>query len=228
MLIKNRQWNILWGSCLSGTIGYVIRAAVAIYYAKYYLGGDEKVQGTFMAVGVVASILAMPLSTLITKKYDKVKLFWISQFGVAVVSVIMYFFVKPGDLMFAYVMYFILMVVADVHAPVFWSAIAEAVDYGQAQLGKRVSGLSFGGISFAQKAGMGIGGAIVGFLLAGFGYIQPSDAVPNPVQTESSLLGITLMLTLIPSVFHIINALLITRYKITDDYYQTIKEKLNI
>ena len=228
LLVKNSQWSILWGSCISGTIGYVIRAAVAIYYAKYYLGGDEKIQGTFMAVGVIASILAMPLSTFITKRFDKVKLFWISQLGVGVISVIMYIFVKPDDLMLAYVMYFILMLVVDVHAPVFWSAIAEAVDYGQAELGKRVSGLAFGGISFAQKAGMGIGGAIVGFLLAGFGYIQPTEAIPDPVQPHTSLLGITLMLTLIPSIFHIINGLLIMRYKITDKYYEGIKAKLNL
>lgn len=228
LLVKNRQWNILWGSCLSGTIGYVIRAAVAIYYAKYYLGGDETIQGTFMAVGVIASILAMPASTFITKRFCKVKLFWISQLTVGVISVIMYIFVKPGDLMLAYVLYFILMFVVDIHAPVFWSAIAEAVDYGQAETGKRVSGLSFGGISFAQKAGMGIGGAVVGFLLDGFGYIQPTEAMPNPIQNETSLLGITLMLTIIPSVFHIINGLLITRYKITDDFYQKIKAKLNI
>ena len=114
------------------------------------------------------------------------------------------------------------MFVVDVHAPVFWSAIAEAVDYGQAKIGKRVSGLSFGGISFAQKVGMGIGGAVVGFLLAGFGY------VPDAVQTKTSLLGITLMLTLIPSIFHIINGLLIMRYKITDKYYEGIKAKLKI
>jgi len=222
LLFKNSQWTILWGSCLSGTVGYVIRSGVAIYYAKYYLGGDAEVQGSFLAVGVIASILAMPASTFITKRFCKVKLFWISQLTVGVISLLMFFIVKPDTLMLAYVFYFILMFVVDIHAPVFWSAIAEAVDYGQAETGKRVSGLAFGGISFAQKAGMGIAGAAVGYLLDAFGY------VPDAVQTKTSLLGITLMLTLIPSVFHLINGLLIMRYKITDDFYQGIKVKLNI
>ena len=82
--------------------------------------------------------------------------------------------------------------------------------------------MAFGGISFAQKAGMGIGGAVVGFLLAGFGY------VPNVAQTKTSLLGIALMLTLIPAVFHVINGLLIMRYKITDKFYEGIRAKLKI
>ncbi len=224
LLFSNGQWLLLAGSCLSGTTGYVIRASVAIFYAKYYLGGDTSVQSTFMATGVVAAILAMPASTLITKRFCKVKLFWMSQFAVAVLSVLMFVLVKPmpNSLLLAYVMYFILSFTADVHAPVFWSAIAEAVDYGQAETGKRVSGLSFGGISFAQKAGMGIAGAVVGLLLDYFGYI------PDAIQSQMALTGLALMLTIIPAVFHIINGLLIYRYKITDKFYEIIKEKIHI
>jgi GPH family glycoside/pentoside/hexuronide:cation symporter len=224
ILFKNNQWVLLFFSSLNGTIGYVIRASVAIYYAKYYLGGDASVQSTFMATGVAAAILAMPASTLITKRFCKVKLFWMSQFAVGVLSVLMFLIVKPHpeSLVLAYVMYFILSFVVDVHAPVFWSAIAEAVDYGHAKSGKRVSGLSFGGISFAQKAGMGIAGAMVGYLLDAFGYI------PDAIQSETALLGLALMLTLFPAIFHIINGILIYNYKITDKVYETIKAKINI
>ncbi len=223
-LVKNGQWLILWGSCLSGTVGYVIRSSVAIFYAKYYLGGDAGMQSTFMGTGVAAAILAMPLSTLITKRFCKVKLFWMSQFAVGVLSVLMFVLVKPqpDSVVLAYVLYFILSLVVDVHAPVFWSAIAEAVDYGHAETGKRISGLAFGGISFAQKAGMGIAGAVVGLLLDAFGYI------PDAIQTTKALTGLALMLTLIPGVFHVINGMLIYRYKITDKYYETIRAKIHI
>lgn len=222
LLIKNGQWTLLFGVCFTGTVGYVIRGSVAIFYAKYFLGGDASVQSTFMGTGVAAAILAMPVSTLITKYYCKVKMFKYTQLAVGVISVIMFFMIKPGDMMLAYILYFILSFVVDLHAPVFWSAIAEAVDYGHAETGKRVSGLSFGGISFAQKFGMGIAGAAVGYLLDFFGYI------PDTVQSETALVGIALMLTIIPGVFHVIMGLLMFRYKITDSYYETIKAKLNI
>lgn len=222
LLLKNGQWTLLFGVCFTGTVGYVIRGSVAIFYAKYFLGGDASIQSTFMATGVTAAILAMPVSTYITKRYCKVKLFKYSQLAVGVISLVMFFAIKPGDLILAYILYFILSFVVDLHAPVFWSAIAEAVDYGHAETGKRVSGLSFGGISFAQKAGMGIAGAAVGYLLDFFGYI------PDVVQSESALKGIALMLTIIPGVFHVIMGGLMFRYKITDDYYQTIKTKLKI
>lgn len=222
LLLKNGQWTLLFGVCFSGTVGYVIRGSVAIFYAKYFLGGDASVQSTFMATGVTAAILAMPASTYITKRYCKVKLFKWTQLAVGVISLVMFFVIKPGDMILAYSLYFILSFVVDLHAPVFWAAIAEAVDYGHAESGKRVSGLSFGGISFAQKAGMGVAGAAVGFLLDFFGYI------PDVVQSEKALLGLALMLTIIPGIFHVIMGGLMFRYKITDKYYETIKAKLNI
>lgn len=229
-LFKNGQWLLLLGSCLSGTTGYVIRASVAIYYAKYYLGGDELIQSTFMGTGVAAAILAMPASTLITKRFDKVRLFWISQFGVGLISILMFVLVspQPESMIVAYVIYFILSFVVDIHAPVFWTAIAEAVDYGQAESGVRVSGLAFGGISFAQKAGMGIAAIVVNWLFVVFGYVVPTKEIPNPAQSDTALLGIALMLSLIPAIFHLINGLLIMRYKITDKYYEGIKAKLKI
>ncbi|WP_228850775.1 MFS transporter [Aegicerativicinus sediminis] len=222
LLFKNGQWTLLFGVCFTGTVGYVIRGSVAIFYAKYFLGGDATIQSTFLATGVTAAILAMPASTFITKRYCKVKLFKYSQLAVGVLSLIMYFVVKPGDIVLAYILYFILSFVVDLHAPVFWSAIAEAVDYGHAESGKRVSGLSFGGISFAQKAGMGIAGATVGYLLDFFGYI------PDTTQTETALIGLALMLTIIPGIFHTLMGGMMFRYKITDSYYEKIKLKLNI
>ena len=222
LLFKNGQWTLLFGVCFFGTVGYVIRGSVAIFYAKYFLGGDASVQSTFMATGVTAAILAMPVSTYITKHYCKIKLFKWTQLAVGAISLVMFFVVKPGDMALAYVIYFILSFVVDLHAPVFWSAISEAVDYGHAETGKRVSGLSFGGISFAQKAGMGVAGAAVGYLLDFFEYN------PDGVQNETALVGLALMLTIIPGVFHVIMGGLMFRYKITDDYYKTIKKKLNI
>lgn len=222
LLFKNGQWTLLFGVCFTGTVGYVIRNSVAIFYAKYYLGGDAGIQSSFLATGVIGAILAMPASTYITKRYCKVKLFKYTQLIVGGISALMFFLVDPGDLYMAYVLYFMLSFIVDLHAPVFWSAIAEAVDYGHAKSGKRVSGLSFGGISFAQKLGMGIAGAVVGYMLDWFGY------VPDTAQSETALIGIALMLTIIPGVFHMIMGGLMFRYKITDTYYETIKAKLNI
>ncbi|RZA31529.1 MAG: MFS transporter [Lysobacteraceae bacterium] len=217
VLMQNDQWLILCAVCVTGTIGYVIRGSVAIYYAKYYLGGDTATVSAFLSTGVAAAILAMVVSTWTTKFYCKVKLFRNSQIAVAVISLLIYFLVQPGDMVLAFVLYFMLSLVVDLHAPVFWSAIAETIDYGQVKTGKRVSGFAFGGISVCQKAGMAVAGGMVGILLDHFQY------QPNQEQSALALQGIALMLSVIPGFFHLLMGLLMFKYRISDTYYDSVK-----
>jgi len=212
VLLKNDQWLLLCAACVLGTLGYAIRGSVAMYYATYYLGVPD-LAGAFTSAGIAASIVSMVASTWITQRYCKMKLFRQSQIAVLFISLLMYFVVQPGDVMMAFVLYIILSFVVDLHAPVFWSAIAEAVDYGEIKDGVRASGLSFGGISFCQKAGGGLAGLAGGLLLAFFEY------KPNVEQTEFTLMGLALMLTIIPGVFHALLGFILKKYKITDQYY---------
>ncbi len=221
VLMRNDQWLILCAVCVTGTIGYVIRGSVAIYYAKYYLGGDAAMVSAFLSTGVAAAILAMVVSTWTTKFVCKVKMFRVTQIAVLALSLLIYFLVRPGDTALAFVLYFALSLVVDMHAPVFWSAIAETIDYGQVKTGKRVSGFAFGGISVCQKAGMAVGGAIVGVLLGYFDY------QPNHAQTEWALQGIALMLSVIPGFFHFLTGALMFKYRISDDYYNAVKADMH-
>ncbi|HEY7885333.1 MAG TPA: glycoside-pentoside-hexuronide (GPH):cation symporter, partial [Cellvibrionaceae bacterium] len=213
LLLKNDQWLVLCACCVLGTLGYAMRGGVAIYYAIHYLGGTEVLASQFLGAGIIASIASMVASTWITKYFCKVKLFRWSQIAVGIISVLMFVTVSPGDIFLAFVLYVLLCFVVDLHAPVFWSAIAEAVDYGHVKNGKRVSGLAFGGISFCQKAGAGLAGFITGVLLTYFGY-QAGET-----QTAFAMTGIALMLTVIPGAFHALLGFVMFRYKITDRYY---------
>jgi glycoside/pentoside/hexuronide:cation symporter, GPH family len=216
-LVRNDQWLVLCAVCVIGTIGYVVRGSVAAYYAKYYVGGDELMISRFLGTGVSAAILAMVASTWITKRYCKIAMFRWTQVAVAGISVVLYLAVKPGDVLPAFILYFMVSFVVDLHAPVFWSAIAEAIDYGESKTGLRVSGLAWGGISFCQKAGMAVAGAIVAQLLTYFGYVA------NQPQTAVSLGGIALMLSVIPGAFHLVMGLLMFKYRITDEFYVELK-----
>jgi GPH family glycoside/pentoside/hexuronide:cation symporter len=218
-LLKNDQWLVLSACCVLGTLGYALRGGVAFYYGIYFLGGDEALAGNFTAAGIAASIASMVASTWITKRFCKVQLFRWSQILVFVLSVLMYFAVDPGDIVLAFGLYVLLSFVVDLHAPVFWSAIAEAVDYGEAKTGKRVSGLSFGGISFCQKAGSGLAGYVTGMLLTYYGY-QAGE-----VQSDFTMNGLALMLTVIPGVFHALMGLVMFKYRITDRFYNELKAR---
>lgn len=222
LLLKNDQWLLLCAVCVLGTLGYALRGSVAFYYTIYYLGGTESMAAKFTSAGIAASIFSMVVSTWVTKRYCKVQLFRWSQIAVGIISVVMFFAVDPGDMMLAFVLYIVLSFVVDLHAPIFWSAIAEAVDYGHVKNGKRVSGIAFGGISFCQKAGAGLAGFITGLLLTFFGYEAGAE------QSEFALLGIALMLTIIPGAFHALLGFVMFKYRITDRFYRQMIEQQRV
>lgn len=223
-LVRNDQWVVLMAVCVLGTIGYVIRGQTAAYYAKYYLGGGneqlaEGLIAKFMGTGVFAAILAMVASTWITKFWCKVSLFRWTQIGTAVASAVMFALVKPGQVELALALYFVVCFVVDLHAPVFWSIIPEAVDYGAHKTGVRVSGLAIGLIAFFQSLGLAIAGSGTNKLLDHFGYVA------NQPQTPEALAGIVLMLTVIPGVFHFLVGAVMFRYRVTDRYYHTMMQQ---
>ena len=221
LLFHNDQWHVLFWVCLVGTVGYVIRGSAALYYAKYYLGGDARLQAAFVTTGIVGNILSMVASTWITKTFCKIQLFRWSQLITFALSVAMFMAVKPsGGVALAFVLYFLINFIVDLQGPVFWSIISEAVDYGQLKSGQRVAGMAFGGVSFAQKMGMSVAAGLVGWLLTFFKYEA------DVVQSTFTLTGIALLLTVIPGVFHLGMGLLMYRYKITDAYYNGIKADL--
>jgi GPH family glycoside/pentoside/hexuronide:cation symporter len=216
LLLKNDQWMVLFWVCLIGTIGYVIRGSAALYYAKYFLGGGAKMQAAFVTTGIIGNILSMVASTWITKKFCKIQLFRWSQLITFVLSVIMFLAVAPSSIVAAFVLYFLINFIVDLQGPVFWSIISEAVDYGEVASGKRVAGMAFGGVSFAQKMGMSLAAGMVGWLLTYFQYEA------DKVQSAFTLRGIALLLTVIPSVFHLGMGLLMYKYRITDRYYESM------
>jgi glycoside/pentoside/hexuronide:cation symporter, GPH family len=217
-LFKNDQWLILCLCCVFVSIGSVLRGSVAAYYAKYNMAGDALTVSYFLTVGVTAFICSVIASTWLTKTHCKIKVFKYSQIATFIVSVLFYMLSGSENAVLPYVLFFMLSFCSTLYAPIFWASIPDTVDYGAHKTGKRVSGLAFGGIAFCQKLGMGIAGAFVGYLLTYFGYI------PNVVQTPQSIMGITLMLTIIPGIFHLLTGIIMFKYIITEKYYRSMNQ----
>ncbi len=222
LLVRNDQWIVLCIVLVLLMCGFVIRGSVGTYYAKYYLNGGDVLISPFLATGVTASILAMIASTWITKYYCKVKLFRYSQILTFVLCIAMYFMVGQDDVVLAFIFTFLIWFAADQYMPIFWSSIAESVDYGHRKTGTRVSGLAFGGISFCQKLGMGIAGGLLGYLLSYFNYQADAE------QSEYTLNGLALMVTVIPALFHLAVGLLMYKYFISNEYYDEISADLHL
>lgn len=220
-LFKNEQWIILALVIIVIMAGVVIRGSVGFYYALYFLtNSDYNWVSIFFISGVVASVLSMLTCSSLTARYDKVKVFRYSQYLAFIFGILMFFTVHQGDRIYGLIFYFLVMYFSDMQLPIFWSSIAESVDYGEVKTGKRISGLSFGLILFCQKIGIAVAGGFVGFALAYYDYR------PGVEQSSTSLLGISLMMTIYPAVTNLGVGLLMKKYIINDDYYEELKSSL--
>lgn len=219
-LFKNDQWVILGIVIFLIMLGGSVRSAVAAYYAKYYLNGGDDLIPYFLTTGVVASILSMIVAGYMVRRINKLTMFRVSQAATFLFSLLMFLLVERETVVLAFTLYFIITFLADMQLPVYWASIAEAVDYGEVKNHERVSGLAFGGILFFQKLGMGFAGGMVGFILSYASY------TPDAIQPESSLLAITLMMTVIPGLFHLLVSAVMRKFIIDDAYYADLRLKL--
>ena len=89
-----------------------------------------------------------------------------------------------------------------------WSMYADCADYGEWKSGRRITALVFSTVQFAQKMGLAVGAGLLGIVLGAFGFIA------NEVQSDSALLGIRLMFSILPAVLAILGAIFIYFYRI--------------
>ena len=104
--------------------------------------------------------------------------------------------------------------------PLLWAMIADVPDYAEWKTSRRATGFCFAGIVFALKAGLGLGGALGGWLLSAYGYI------PNVAQSVDALLGIRLTATIFSALPFAFGVICLFAYPITKELSLRIRDEL--
>ncbi|MCB0732472.1 MAG: MFS transporter, partial [Ignavibacteriae bacterium] len=74
---------------------------------------------------------------------------------------------------------------------------------------------------FALKLGLTLGGALVGYILAYYGFVA------NEVQSAESVNGIIMLMSIFPAAFGIIGTLLMIFYPLNNKMMEKIESDLN-
>lgn len=96
---------------------------------------------------------------------------------------------------------------------VMYGMLADTVEYNDWHSGIRAEGLVFSANSIGQKVGSGIGSAVLGWVLAAFGFVSSSA-----VQPESALNGIRTIFLYVPLVVFAIMFIVLMSYKLDKEY----------
>jgi GPH family glycoside/pentoside/hexuronide:cation symporter len=175
---------------------------------------------TFLIVGRAANILGVLFTKPLAQMFGKRATYIIAMAGNGLLMAPV-FWLGPKDVGILFILHTISSVLSGPTSPLVWAMYADTADYGEWKFGRRATGLVFSAAVFAQKGGWSIGGFANGWLLAYYGYQA------NAIQSESALLGIRLMMSLIPAAGCLLAAGSVLFYKIGEDIMKQIEGELS-
>lgn len=215
-VLKNDQWRILALVTFFLLISVAMRGGVMPYYVTYYLG-DESLVSLFMTASMIGGIIGALSSNWMIKFICKVKLMKLACLGITITSTIVFFI--PGDK--AYLSLSIVLLTQFFHMifiPLLFSSVPDTVDYSLHKTGTGPMAMSFSGHLLSLKFGIAIGGALTGWMLAGYGYEA------NVQQTEKALDGIIIIFAASPALGALIAYALLHLYKLDNKWAKSIKK----
>jgi GPH family glycoside/pentoside/hexuronide:cation symporter len=217
-LTKNKDWIIIFITSMLLLIYVIIRSGDIMYYFEYYIG-DKDLATSFMVVGTIATLLGVLPTKWLSSKIGKKKLFIISLVIIAL-SQIVFYFTDPDDIMMIFTAQIIFSFASGPTMPLIWSMLADTADYSEWKTHRRATGLIFSATNMSIKSGVAIGGAAIMWMLAFYGY------EPNQAQSEESIFGIKMLMSIVPAIIAVLCIIPLLFYKLDEKKLAVIEEDL--
>jgi GPH family glycoside/pentoside/hexuronide:cation symporter len=245
-LFASRPWRVLIGALLLMLAAFVMRGGVTAYYFKYFvqpapfvawlgqtfgahptllarltqlLGTKEALLGWFLVSNGVFGIMGVAITQTLVR--------WLGKKRVFVLAVALGGFVycllwlpRPTDIGWMFLLQILASFVLAPNSPVLFAMFADTADHGEWRTGRRTTGLVFASSLFGLKVGLGIGGWLLGIVLAAFGYVA------NVEQSASSLNGILIAISILPGALLLVAALIMKFYELDDSMMVKIEQDL--
>lgn len=226
-LLRNIPWWMLLGGGISVLLFNSIREGGAVYYFKYYalehwsLPWGLSAVTLYLVLGQAFNIAGIILIPYVSSRVGKKNAF-ILMMGIVAVLSGLFWFLGPDDFVLMMVSQSLISLAAGGIMPLLWSMYADVADWSEWKTGRRATGLIFSSSSMSQKLGWSLGGAVTGWLLYLFGFEA------NVVQTESAVIGIRLMQSVLPACGALLSVVFMLFYTLDDKMMSTVGDSLRL
>ncbi len=202
-------------------VAVVIRGGAVVYYVNSVLSKGADIISWFMLGGMFASMFGSVLAKPFGTRFCKVKLsFWINMVNAALGMACFWLPVQYWAIPLFFHM--LIQLVQGGNAAIQWSMITDTNNYGEWKTQRRITGMNVAANIFVIKLGVAVGGAILGWVLAYYGYASGST-----VQSAEAIGGIVLLFSVIPSVFYVLTAIAIKFYSLNEARMNAVVGDLN-
>ncbi|AUM87337.1 MFS transporter [Clostridium botulinum] len=219
-LIQNKYWIIIVLLLVVLFMNMGIMGGSMIYYAQYILNDKKLVGGLSIAQNIPTLIVMLTIAMPLIKKYGKR--------NTAILGSIIFILGSLFaliDLTSVKLIYISIIVKgtgnALISATVF-ALLADTIEYGEWKTNVRTEGLVYSAGNFGLKIGIGLGTAIVGWLLAFSNYNGSSK-----IQTNTAINAINILFIWSPMILSGVQIILLKFYKLDKIYPNIISDLEN-
>ena len=215
---RNKAW---WVLLIVGVLCFsftMMPFAVGMYFFRYNVGQTDMATAFFVS-GNIGMLVGVVLTGVLSKFLCKKRMMICAQL-LASLLIINFYWIDSSNITLICGVFFLVMTAQGSSVPIMWSMVADAADYCEWKQGRRVIGLTTSSVTFSHKFGMGISGVISGAILSYYGYQAGAE------QSADTLGGILLMMSVLPAVGFMANALVLTLYPINKEVGETMQQEL--
>lgn len=210
-LSQNRPWLLMLLATILVFITLAMKGGTYLYYFENYVSKDalsgflrifglnevENPAATgfslFNGLGIIFMIIGITLSKRFADKYGKRDTFMAALF-LSTLPILMFYVYSPRSVGLIFASQVIHGLFYGISTPILWAMIADVADYSEWKNHRRATAIIFSAMMVGLKAGLTLGQSFITGLLDLFHY------VPNAVQSEETVQGIKLTVSIFAAI----------------------------
>ena len=193
-LLSNGPWLLIGVATIFQLAFVVMRGGVIVYYFDYFIQNQAvEIFGTtqleifgkmfdlssvsstslgaaFMLSGTILTIIGAIMTKWLCRFIDKPKVYALL-FILAGVSTALVYYVQPENLRLLFGLQFVTSFCMGPVSVLQWAIYTDTADYSEWKTGRRATALIMAASLFVLKLGVAFGGAALGWILDGYGYV---------------------------------------------------------
>jgi len=224
-VFQNRPFLFVVGIYLCSWLAVQLTASILLFFVVNWIGLPE---ASFPKVAIAVQGTALIMLFIwqkISQKLDKKIVYFLGS-SIWIIAQIGLFLVQPGQ---TFLLYFLAILAGCGVSTAYlipWSMIPDVIDLDELETGKRREGIFYGFMVLLQKFGLALGLFLVGIALDASGFIKTVAGEAPPIQPDSALWAIRLVVAPFPDFILLMGIILAYFYPITREYHTQIRLKL--
>ncbi|MFO0140491.1 MAG: MFS transporter [Aphanizomenon sp.] len=226
IVFSNKPFLFVIAIYLFSWLGVQITASIIPYFVINCMGMQEGDIPTVMIAVQGTALFMLFIWNYLSQKIGKNLVYFLGMSS-WIIAAIGLFFLQPNQVGLMYVMAVMAGVGVSTAYLIPWSMIPDVIELDELQTGQRREGIFYGFMVLLQKFGLAFGLFLVGNTLQAYGFKETVAGQSSlPIQPESALLAIRIVVGPIPTVCLIVGLVLVYFYPITREMHAEIMLKL--